>query len=220
MSGLLMHHNPKHIYSSDPVAMAVFPSAATIQLNCLHCGLEFSGTKKPIGNRDRNTFIVKITGLSLHLCASNCQGASRKFYKVHNHLINEFSSSILQVAGLCPQSESHPSLTNIDNFSEAASSFECPDADSVDKSLPLEPTRGASTNNLISHSLDFSSTLLGKYITANGHGNKTTTSIYSFSVPKNHFLDKVLFHQMHVPYIPNTAKYSASTFLEGAFPNL
>jgi hypothetical protein len=64
--------------------------------------------------------------------------------------------------------------------------------------------------------LDFSSTLLGKSNTADSHGNKTTTSIYSFSVPKNHFLDKVLFHQMHAPYVPNNAKYSASTFLEGA----
>jgi hypothetical protein len=74
------------------------------------------------------------------------------------------TSSILQVACLSPQLEYHPSLTNFENISDAASPF--PDADSVDKSLPSEPNMGALTNNTISLSSDFSSTLLGKSVTA------------------------------------------------------
>jgi hypothetical protein len=70
-------------------------------------------------------------------------------------------------------------------------------------------------NNMINYSSDFRSSLKVKSVISDGHGNTTTTAILSFPSSKSHLLDKVLFHQMHVPYIPNTAVYSPTTFLEG-----
>jgi hypothetical protein len=192
--------------------MADLGSAATVQLICLHCKSEFSGRKKPVGNRSRNTFIVKSIGLSLHLRANNCQGLCRKFYKDHNHDINNFFSSVLQIVGLSgPTNFADESQAPSDDCSDAGGiGFEC-----ASDSLNLEPNSSDLMNNMINYSSDFRSSLKVKSVISDGHGNTTTTAILSFPSSKSHLLDKVLFHQMHVPYIPNTAVYSPTTFLEG-----
>lgn len=79
----------------------------------------------------------KIIGF-LHLRAIDCQGACRKFYKDNKLQINEFSSSILPVAGLSHEPES-PILPPTDSeiFSLGSPSFDC--ADDVDATI-LEPT--------------------------------------------------------------------------------
>jgi hypothetical protein len=212
--------------------MADTPGVANVKIICLCCKLEFAGAKKSIGNRDRNSFVVKSTGLTLHLRAIQCQGVCRKFYIAHKLPLNTFSLSPPSVEGGAPPpvlGGGYKNSTTGHEINTNLLSQSCTfgvDTDSIDDLATLEPQgdiKSKSTSTALTHTMSYLDSFISSLEVESGntpdsHGNPTTTTTTTFtiSVPKNHLLDKVLFHQKHVPYIPRVAQYSPSTFLKGA----
>jgi hypothetical protein len=96
------------------------------------------------------------------------------------------------------------------------------DANSIDDLVTLEPQgdiKSKSMSMALTHTMSHLDSFISSLVVKSGnplhrYGNPTTTTTLTFSVPKNHLLDKVLFHQKYVPLYPPCCTVSTIDFPE------
>jgi hypothetical protein len=190
-----------------------------VEVQCLKCKRTFAGKKRFKALKGR--FLVKSTGLGLHLRSNSCDGPCLRHHTEHNVSTVDFSASLLLAAGQVtpvppPSSSSSSSMPSHENCSalvakEQNEVFFCEDETSS-KDLLHSSKSSSSAPAVTNHVEKFDN---NKSTTRPNALSSSRLSVASYSL--NHKqLDFLLCHQMLEPCIPGPAALKPSNFLAQA----